>query len=259
MRTRTTAVLCFAAMLLSACNGQKAKDISPEDYEKLRAINDSFYETSAAVQMALGKNNSLRSVSNEKVAKLAGYISNSRCSLQLEGAIPGGTGKYTADWSKSETVKDDRGACVLNHVQAHHFNVQRREFKIEEKFDTSGDFEKESLVQSYTVRGNMKATELNGNTRIQGRFEFQNFRVKDLGRVWLDIRTSQNYSGLNGSGSVNLHIEAKDLEHNATITWGLNSKPQFRVNGKKVDEKTIQELFSAYGLMELVDHSARML
>lgn len=259
MRTRTTAVLCFAAMLLTACNGQKAKDISQEDYEKLRAINDSFYETSAAVQMALGKNASHRAVSNEKVAKLAGYIANSRCSLLREGAVPGGSGKYSADWNKSEIVKDDRGTCVLNHIQAHSYNVQKREFKIEEKFDTSGDFEAESIVQSYTLKGNMRASELNGNTRIQGRFEFQNFRVKDLGRVWLDIRTTQNYSSLNGSGSVNLHIEAKGLEHNATITWGVSGNTLFRVNGKNVDKKTMQELFSAYGLMELVDHSARML
>ncbi len=257
MRTRNKSILYFAAMLIVAgCSGKSAKELSEADYTLLKSINESFYDTSTAVDIALG-DKIVPAASSEKLAKMVEMIKSSRCQREVKSREPSGRDPYTSDWGAEQYVTS--GTCVLDLSQNNKFTIRDRMYKEDEFFDTTGDFKNESLVQSYRVDGYLKAATENNRTKIEGLFQFKNFKVKDLGLVGVRIKTTQAYLGSTGSGTAVLNWAAKGRSHVATVAWsGASRERQYRIDGKKVDEKTMQELFSAYGLMEIVDRSLKM-
>ncbi len=260
MRTQTTLLLyIFAALMtLTACQNKEAQELTEENYQKLRSINESLSDVSAAVDLAFGSKIA-PSGSIEKVRKMADLIRASNCKARsAKDEEPSGEDRYNVDWINEGGVQEG-GTCVVGLNRNTAYNANKRTLTHVEDFKAWGDFQKESLVHSYFIQGSLDAKTENTLTTVNGKFDSKNFRVDKLGPVWVTIRTKHSIRGeAFGSGTANLTFQAKDMKYTASVAWSGKNTITYRINGKKVDEKTIQELFSAYGLMEIVDRSARM-
>lgn len=255
MRTQFLLYVLLAAFFWigSGCGNKKASDLNSDQKDLLKAINESFGDTERAVQKAFAKSAHISSA--EKVQKLAGYIVSSGCERKFESDEPISE-TYTRDWNANQTVKATTCQVALDQkVKYQHSN---RQFSMVEVFSSTKDFKKESLVQSYTVEGSLTSRNEGTRTRIQGLFTFKNFKVDKLGLINVRIQTSQSYTGAVGGGSITLTMQARNLNHTASVIWTEGRPHIYRVDGQKVDEKDLMELFSSYGMLEIIDRSQKM-
>lgn len=260
MRTQTLSLLLSFTLLflLPACGNKKTQELTEENYLKLKAINESISDVSAAVDLAF--NGKLTpSGSLEKVSKMANLIRESKCRpAPAKSEEPPGDRPYDVNWTNESGVAKG-GTCILGLNRNTSFDRNRKTLSHVEEFAVGGDLKKESLVQSYFLKGDLTATSENALTTVTGDFRSQNFQVEELGLAWIRMRSKHTIRNNSfGSGTATLSFQAKDMKFVASVAWSNKSSVAYRINGKKVDEKTMRELFSSYGLMEMVDRGARI-
>lgn len=252
-----------AIVFLASCQGgqQKATNagLSDDTYNKLKTINEGLADNKEAIRVAFEgfHPESVTSAPSQKVLKMAELIHKGNCTRTVKEPAEA----YDRSWTGAHEVSG--AECPMNLKQNWSFDTRNRTWTIVADSFTakSSEFQKESLIQSYTVSdGFLTVSSGPTSQKITGTINYFNFKVTGIGNVAANIRTEQNYTGSRGGGRLEFNIDSfKNFKVNVVITWSTGRTPIFRVNGKTVDQKDVEDLFSSFQLMELIDRSQKML
>lgn len=258
---RSLLFLAAAIWILASCNGVKNPeagntDLSADTYNKLKTINEGMADNEQAIRLAF---NGFQpdAAPSEKVQKLAEMIHNGNCTRSVREPAEA----YDHNWSGLQEVNGT--SCPLALKQNWSFDARNRTWKVNSDVfvASSAAYQKESPIQSYSVTdGFLAVTETTSGHRVTGTINYYNFRVTGIGVVAANIRTEQNYGAVRGGGRIDMVIESfKQFKVNVFISWATGRTPIFKINNKTVDQKDVQDLFSSFHLLELIDRSQKML
>jgi hypothetical protein len=222
-------------------NGEK-------QFETLKALNRLVVENQEAVGAVFPEE--AASHPNEKVSKMADLIREGQC--KPRGQRP--ERKLDHSWSAEFEVVSE--GCPIRLLENREYNRDTRTWKRSHLFMIRSEAYRElNAVEYMDGSGSLSAKEKNGVVRIKGHFDYRDFRVAGLGNLTYEIKTNQEYPGLNrGGGRVDMILRLSgQWQATASVQWSFPEfQPLYRVNGQNVDEKAFLEMFSAYGLTEIM-------
>jgi hypothetical protein len=230
--------------------------MTPEQYAQIRALNQSMLDAKEAVTLALS-GITLSEAPSEKAQKLAALIKASTCTRTHEPDLE----DFTRTWKGQTTLEG--GACAVNLSHKAGYDSAARSWSIDESFSVvSADFQKESQLRSYSNEGVLVYKNLGtAGSQVEGRISYLNFKGQDLGLVYANANLRQNYTSTGrGSGRIILTLEARlKWRHTITLLWRLpDLKITYQIDGRDIDAKTYNELFSGFKLTEIIDRSMKM-
>ncbi len=255
---RSIVVFGLILPVLISCGNEGKRlgtGLTENEYEFFRSINISLSETHAAINLASSGFTALAATPSEKVVKMADRFKASGC--YQNGRLF--EENFHMSFAHSREFKGG-GNCPISLLQNRTFEKDRGVWTISDHMNTYHEFHNEVLVQSVSVTGFMSVignASLN-QTKIRGLIDFKNFKVRDVGLIQVRIETDQAYAGANGNGTIFMTVAARNgMRAEVSVTWN-RTKVFYRINNREVDRMTIDELFSSYGLKEMMDRSTKM-
>jgi len=223
--------------------------LSQAAYESLKLINEIQEEQVTAVRLAFGE--SLEPQRENKSQKLAELLKGGGCRRQ--GARP--PDRYDRSWGAQHRV--DGTACPIHWNQSWSFNKDSRTWSFNESFramDPDRSYRKVNPLGIRTWTGQVVTSGMVGNEKVRGLFHTQQFFVEDLGALNFEIRVTQDQSGSQTAGTVAVRIWGSGWKHSGVLRWhSSRSTPEYSANGTSVSQKAFRDMFSSYGLEELMD------
>lgn len=257
---RTVVMISFLTLSVVACSGVDPKSkVDPEtglnegQKGQMKTINTSFDEVNEAIQLAWGSGAS--PLASEKVNKMVALLKGADCVRTYRAP----SDVYDRDWSGVHEIKGN--TCPIYLYQYSQFSKTTNEWAYLENFQVkANEFAALSTLQSVQSEGLLRAEKNGVRTKIVGEVKYTNFRVKDIGPLALSLRTSQEYIGERGGGSLTFLLEARrKFKHTLLVSWNLSKdSPTYRLNGREIDQLAFDEMFSAYKLTEMIDRSKKM-
>lgn len=256
MRVSLFTVLLTLSMTIGCNGGNGGKRPPVEDptknaedrFETLRELNRLVSENQEAIAEVFP--DEAKGRANEKVGKMADLIRKGQC--RPNGKRP--TQDLDHSWTMDFEVNSEN--CPIRLLENWDYDHESRTWKKSQLFSIRSDAYRElNTVESMDGSGTIWAEEKKGTVHVQGHFSFKEFRVMGLGNLTYEINTNQEYPGLNrGSGRIDMYLRhSNEWQASASIEWSFpDFQPIYRVNGKKLEEKAFLEMFSAYGLTEIM-------
>ena len=250
---RLLCVLLYV-FLIAGCSGE-IEGLSESEHNRLFELNAKQTENYMA----------LRSVKAKTI--VAG--SSGRLSQKLQANCESGGKPIAPDFGRANNQSYDVWGrdCPVTFQETWTYNVaaHSRHLRFKQNFfvrDSGGEYAKLNGIFAREILGSIDVDEIGGSrVEITGTVTFAPLRTADFGDVRVQITTEQNYeNSSSGQGFVGMKISStKGWNHTATIAWRLPTfQPVFEVDRKEVDRKSFLDLFSAYGLVEIMDNSLKM-
>lgn len=193
---------------------------------------------------------------SDKVTKMSGMIEAGNCTHVRQ--MP--DDRFDRDWSARVEV-DGGLSCPIVSSRRSNFDVDRGEWNVSERFvnSKSEDYKKLDPLISKTVGGALTLRKLPGQTKISGQIKYSNFEIADIGPVEVTIDTQQEYQGSRGGGTLLMEmIVNRERKYVVEMKWDGNMSTTYRINTRESEKKVVHGLFSALGLIEIVDRSSKM-
>lgn len=228
--------------------GRDPERTTEEQVEMLKSLNRLVSENQEAIGEVFPDETS--TAVSEKVSKMATLIRKGQCRAQ--GRRP--HRKFDRSWSNEFEVASE--GCPVRLLENGSYSHELRTWKTSQLFENrSPDYRELNTVERMDGSGSVWVKEKNGVVRIQGAVVYKEFRVAGIGNMTYKIETDQEYPGLNrGRGQVFMTLRLPNQwQHSASIQWSFPEfKRVYMVNGEKVDEKLFLEMFSAFGIIEIM-------
>ena len=261
---RALIILTLFTAFLTSCSGGKKKGVDPntgltkDEYNVLKAINDSFSDVDQAVDISTKP---LTADPSEKAQELAKMIPAGGCRADGPKTAPH---NVDHNWDVSRTVNGASCPLEINHDWHFSGDSQSRRYTYNKRFKTTTrDFFDASKLEAYQIN-NAKFTVINKTAiqTLEGDLNYVSFQVKDVGLVTAGLKTSQSYnSSRKGGGNLIFQLinTRKKVRVTVKISWYTGRSDIYSVNGTVVGLNVIEDLFSAYELMEIKARSANLL
>lgn len=253
-------VLLLTAFITS-CSGGDEKDIDPmtgltkEDYAQAKLINDAIEDVRTAVNIGMNRLTPEGGPPSEKAIELSKGINKSNCNLtEYEPAD-----RYDTDWGGEKSATGT--SCPLRAIQKWNFKNSTRRLEFSEQFAAqSEDFKKKSVAESFAIeKGYIDGDSTDSAQRVYGRASFSNIYIQGVGLVAAELTASQEGVSGRTKGQMLFELQSRaKLYVRVDVTWFTGRPPQYRINGTTVTETVAQELFSAFGLKEMIDRLAKV-
>ncbi len=257
---KTLFLFAVALTFLAGCGvetqlrgSQDRGGLSDVEYNQLYEINflhGDNIEARKAVFSGL-----FQPAASEKVQKLAKLIADN---CTGSGIIPDN------EMSGSINHQEIAGAsCPIRWIRDRTFNRGTNAVFFNDNFETnSNDYLKESRVRWRRISGNysIKKDPNTGVQTVSGVLTVNGFEIQGFGKLTGGISVHGNYPpGNRGTGSVILNLSNGRWQHSAAISWDLvKFDPVYFINGKKVERKVFEELFSGFELTKIMENSINM-
>ena len=161
----------------------------------------------------------------------------------------------SAAWS-SHTKVAGSARCPVQFLNEWAYDpLERRlNFRHELKTDRQGPLTYRRATGVVTREGDEHRRTLTGS------FHYDRIEIKGLGFVEVEIQTTQKYTKTRGSGELRVTVRQAFWSHVGTMRWrqGRGDKKIYEVDGHSITEEGFNELFSAYGLPEIMANSMKM-
>ncbi len=262
---RALIILTLFTAFLTSCSGGKKKGVDPntglttEEYDTLKAINDSFSDLDQAVEIGTSRP-IITAAPSEKAQELSKPISEGGCQADGPRVPPSHTDR---NWDVTRTVRGV--SCPIEIGHEWHFNgdSQRRNFTYKKRYRAlTRDFLEMSRLQAYQIdRAEFTVINKTAMQTLDGQLNYATFQVKDVGQVVAGIKTTQSYSSTRkGGGNLIFQLYTrKKVKVTVKVSWYTGRSDIYSVNGTVVGLNVIEDLFSAYELMEIKARSANLL
>ena len=155
----------------------------------------------------------------------------------------------------------DGGGCPVAYRQKQWYRVDAKEWFVYEDLKVRDeDYRRLNGMGGRTLRGTirrssdgMNAYEVSGNLALYG------FETLSYGRVSAELATRQRHYDGNTLGEVRMVIRSSDgWQHEARLSWEGLGSTRFFVDGNELERAPFLDLFSSYGLIEIMANGERM-
>lgn len=261
---RLLAVLAAFIFSLNGC-GDKKKDpmsgkdaLNEEDKQLLSYIDSVQRDSLEAIQNANlilpNGPGDFEAQASDKVQKMTQLL-NSGCSVTKVNQDE----RFDRNWENKIQVTGAR-PCPINMLRTSSFSASSGVWSFQEIYsNNTPEYQDLDPLQKKSVSGSTKKVSVNGQTSIDGRIDYADFTIEGIGSIDAEIATSQRYNGNRGEGALALTmIVNNERKYVVEVSWNASMRAEYRVNGHEEDRKVVAELFSAFGLLEIVDRSGRM-
>jgi hypothetical protein len=222
------------------------------DYQRVTTLN-ALQSDNIEARKVVYAHSFVEPLVSEKVSKLAKMISDN-CSGDQEIPEEEMTGA-----SNDQTIGGS--LCPISWSRNRFYNSGARSFYYNDDFEArTKAFTEISPITRRQVQGSI-TTVISGATKnINGVITINQFQVQGLGAVKGSITLQSQYTGNRGTGSLNMHLTVfAKTQVSAAIVWEVPKfEPKYYVNGRLVELKTFEELFSAFDLTKIMANSLKM-
>ena len=226
--------------LLTACKAPVNRQVpsaegglSAQDYAKLHAINE-------AQNAALDR------------IRQASKSGDGGCG---EGAKPESNSVTPTGWS--QRAKAVGGArCPVQFMREWNFDAAEQKLRFRHELKVGG----ENLATYRRAAGVITREGSEHHRSLAGTIHYDRIEIAKIGSVEVEIQTVQRYTRLRGSGEINIKVRQLGWVQVGTVRWrsGRNDKTIYEVNGHPITEDGFNQLFSAYGVPEIMANSRKI-
>jgi hypothetical protein len=250
-------------LTLTACGGGKTNKetggLKPERYATLASLNQEQVNNQEAFNSVVGQvfGQAVQSVAkpSEKVQKMTDLLRDSNCATLFQ-PVPKG---FQQNWQGRTQISGAACPVFLNDERS--YDAQAKRLVFSTNFSSkSTAYQEVNAINTGIARGEIALQASGAQKTITGAATFDRISVRDLGELTANIETRQVYSSDRGRGRLvmNLRLEKK-WQHQAAIDWDVRSDaPKFYVDGNEIERANFLELFSSYGLIEIMENSLQM-
>lgn len=275
-------VFCLSTVFMACAektSRKKANDstpppYSPVDYKALSDFNEVLADGEVAWGQAIGRGDpatpshtadegsspGIGPLISEKAAHLAEIlgkaISDNHC-VKKQNQEP--SSDYSRFWRATKHMEG--AGCPVKIRRTWEF--RRNALSMTYRYKAVDEaYRKESGLDELAGNGTISVTlGAPGTSKVTGEIHFPTIAGPAFGKVVAEISTVQNYSGLNGTGYVEVIVSpASGRSYKGRIDWKGEDfgDRTYKVDGKRIEQKDFQRLFSFFNLDKLVDDSERM-
>lgn len=255
-RFRLLASLVAVLFLAVSCGGKKnplsGKDaLDEDDVALLTYINVVQEDSLAAVEDA----QRFAPAVSDKVQKMSDLIEAGNCTFIKQ--LPGD--RYDQDWSGRVEVQGD-SSCPVVSKRSWVYQHARGEWTMNEVYVNKNDeYKKLDAVLTKNLTGSMTVRRPPNRVSITGEFKYSNFQISEIGRIEATIATKQEYQRNSGGGEVTMEMTVNgERKYVVEIRLNQNMNATYKINNHNSEKKMVAELFSSFGLLEIVDRSGKM-
>ena len=248
------AVVFGLGLLVSGC-GRAQSQMSGDDQVFMQAVNSSVADLEEALKTAFAA--STLAVGG-KVQRLAEEIRGKGCQRTVQKAKE----DFDASWDSYELVQSRTCPLYLNRRWA--FHADRLTWTIDQNFSSKEEaFVMISGIRRLNIQGAITVEKQAGGSKtISGSINYFDFELRDLGRLNVQIETEQRYTGASGQGRVTMTVPVNQKVRHVELRWSVDTLSQLQVDylvdGTAVAYKDFNSMFSAFGLIEIMDKSLQM-
>ncbi|MGE0528091.1 MAG: hypothetical protein AB7G93_21420 [Bdellovibrionales bacterium] len=249
----------LASFLVCGCGSEMSRErrerggLSESEFTFLKELNAVQADNEEAVHLVA----SFMPMASEKAQKMAALLEEMGCIP--ERSRTGREGDFTGTWETDLRLKGDN--CPASARFRLRYDHATRRFDFTDQFNQfkNEEYAKLNPILERNGEGYIRVEEKKGVQILTGEAHYSKIEVRGIGIVQIDILTNQRYEGFKGGGSVILTIGTAQGNFNASIAWEIrNPEPVFRISSLVVERKVFLELFSTYGLVEIMDRSLEM-
>jgi hypothetical protein len=239
--------LGLTAALISCAKEEKA-GLSQSEYDRLVKINRAQHENFEAMNSA-----SFQAL-DDNSQKLGKMISD-KCTAGGEKYNP----VFDRNYDQSRTFSGQN--CPIQYAQMNSYKMNEKTWTISENWSSqSEDYKRLNPILTRALHGSIKVMREDLLDKVSGSLVLDSMATSEFGIITGSIVTEQKYTGNEGRGSITLSIQSHyGWKHKAEIVWDTqNSSSRYAVDGVETDRKTFADLFSAFGLSEIVTNTDKM-
>lgn len=257
---RTAYILIGAVFITNlGCHNAKlgpsadSRVFSKSTLSQINAINDAQGNFLQVANTALPTTPSASKANpgtSDQVGQMIQLIQDGKCLQKRQ--VP--DDRYDHPWQAEWQISSE--TCPVFVYEYSEFNYEKGKWLFNRTLSSrSSGFQSLSNVEQISLRGSLTVSENSRHERlVSGKITYQPFSVDGVGLVRAEIVVTQ-VSG--DSGSVALALQAGMQLTQAVVYWNSSGR-FFQMNGVQIEEKGFADMFSSFGLTEIMDRALKM-